>query len=112
MKELIVEDENAMKIDESEIEPINVVESKLSRFLTVDGLADGIEVDKLARMNAEEANEVIMRFQTPVLDGVEILPPPPTLKAKLHDYQQQGISWMIHMFKQGMPMILGDQVSY
>lgn len=24
--------------------------------------------------------------------------------------QIQGISWMVHMFQNGMPMILGDQV--
>jgi len=42
--------------------------------------------------------------------GVEIVEQPPILKAELHDHQIQGISWMVHMFKNGMPMLLGDQM--
>jgi SWI/SNF-related matrix-associated actin-dependent regulator of chromatin subfamily A member 5 len=44
------------------------------------------------------------------MKGVEIVDQPPMLKAKLHEHQIQGISWMAHMFKHGMPMILGDQM--
>ncbi len=44
------------------------------------------------------------------LDGVEKLEPSPILTATLHEHQIIGISWMVHMFKNGMPMILGDQV--
>ena len=44
------------------------------------------------------------------LDGVEKLEPSPILTATLHEHQIIGISWMIHMFQNGMPMILGDQV--
>lgn len=29
---------------------------------------------------------------------------------KLHDYQVVGVSWMVHMYQTGMPMILGDQM--
>lgn len=35
---------------------------------------------------------------------------PPSLKAELHVHQIEGISWMVHMFRKGMPMILGDQM--
>ena len=48
------------------------------------------------------------------------LPPVPDLTDKinklmspttvLHDYQLYGISWLVHMFRMGMPMILGDQM--
>ena len=30
--------------------------------------------------------------------------------AELHTHQVHGISWMVHMFQKGMPMILGDQM--
>lgn len=69
------------------------------------------------------------------MEGVKLLSQPSILKAELHEHQVcappilvdlatsthvylpykpphqvQGISWMVHMFQNGMPMILGDQV--
>ncbi len=44
------------------------------------------------------------------LRGVTILKQPTILKAELHEHQFHGISWMVHMFQHGMPMILGDQM--
>jgi SWI/SNF-related matrix-associated actin-dependent regulator of chromatin subfamily A member 5 len=44
------------------------------------------------------------------MKDVEIVKQPPILTAKLHEHQLQGISWMVHMYKTGMPMILGDQM--
>ena len=44
------------------------------------------------------------------LRGVTILKQPTILKAELHEHQFHGISWMVHMFQRGMPMILGDQM--
>jgi superfamily II DNA or RNA helicase len=44
------------------------------------------------------------------LAGVKLVVQPPILKAVLHEHQIQGISWMVHMFQNGMPMILGDQM--
>jgi hypothetical protein len=45
-----------------------------------------------------------------VLRNVEIRPQAPSLTAELHQHQEQGISWMVHMYDRGMPMILGDQM--
>lgn len=42
------------------------------------------------------------------MNGVKILNQPSILKAELHEHQIQGISWMVHMFQNGMPMILGS----
>jgi hypothetical protein len=42
--------------------------------------------------------------------GVPLVNKPPILKADLHEHQSEGISWMVHMFHLGMPMILGDQM--
>lgn len=44
------------------------------------------------------------------LEGVNIVQQPTTLTAALHEHQFMGISWMVHMFQNGMPMILGDQM--
>lgn len=44
------------------------------------------------------------------LSEVEPVTVPPILTATLHDHQVLGISWMVHMFRNGMPMILGDQM--
>lgn len=42
--------------------------------------------------------------------GVAEYPQPPLLVAELHAHQRTGISWLVHMFRLGMPMILGDQM--
>lgn len=44
------------------------------------------------------------------MTGVKLLPKPSILQAELHTHQVAGISWMVHMFQHGIPMILGDQV--
>jgi SWI/SNF-related matrix-associated actin-dependent regulator of chromatin subfamily A member 5 len=44
------------------------------------------------------------------LKNVQILEQSPLLTADLHQHQVQGISWMVHMYDRGMPMILGDQM--
>jgi SWI/SNF-related matrix-associated actin-dependent regulator of chromatin subfamily A member 5 len=44
------------------------------------------------------------------MEGVPIIEKPEMLTATLHEHQYAGISWMVHMFKNGMPMILGDQM--
>lgn len=56
----------------------------------------------------EEVDETKLYYST--LEGVVDLEKPSILKAELHDHQVTGISWMVHMFKNGMPMILGDQM--
>jgi SWI/SNF-related matrix-associated actin-dependent regulator of chromatin subfamily A member 5 len=44
------------------------------------------------------------------LNGVKMLTAPVQLTAELHEHQVQGISWMVHMYQKGMPMLLGDQM--
>jgi SWI/SNF-related matrix-associated actin-dependent regulator of chromatin subfamily A member 5 len=56
----------------------------------------------------EEIDEVKLFYST--LEGVVNVDKPSILQADLHDHQVTGISWMVHMFKNGMPMILGDQM--
>ena len=56
----------------------------------------------------EDEPPEILHYST--LDGVKDIVIPKMLKADLHDHQVTGISWMVHMFQHGMPMILGDQV--
>ena len=41
---------------------------------------------------------------------IELITQPRQLNAELHEHQLQGISWMVHMFQNGMSMILGDQM--
>lgn len=56
----------------------------------------------------EEIDETKLFYST--LEGVVNIEKPSILQADLHDHQVTGISWMVHMFKNGMPMILGDQM--
>lgn len=56
----------------------------------------------------EEIDETKLFYST--LEGIVNIEKPSILQADLHDHQVVGISWMVHMFKNGMPMILGDQM--
>lgn len=56
----------------------------------------------------EDFDEVKQQYCT--MDGVKLIEKPPILTAELHEHQVEGISWMVHMFQQGVPMILGDQM--
>ncbi|CAM9927804.1 unnamed protein product [Ectocarpus sp. 13 AM-2016] len=44
-----------------------------------------------------------------VLKGVPAVNVPESIKANLQGYQRAGLSWMVHMYNNGMPLILGDQ---
>ncbi len=44
------------------------------------------------------------------LNGVEILSTPSSIKATLYEHQVQGLSWLMYMYENGMPAILGDQM--
>ena len=72
---------------------------------TSSSSSNSMEVDEADVPDVAE--EEILAY---ALKGVELIEQPPTLKAELHDHQIQGISWMVHMFKNGMPMMLGDQM--
>ena len=62
---------------------------------------DSLDVDM-----AHEGGRVV--YST--MQGVELVEQPTILKAELHEHQIEGISWMVHMFERGVPMILGDQM--
>ena len=72
-------------------------------------LADPLEAleAELAEVSPEQALAEALHSS---MRGVPLLIQRPSLEATLHDHQVQGISWMVHMFRQGMPMILGDQM--
>jgi SWI/SNF-related matrix-associated actin-dependent regulator of chromatin subfamily A member 5 len=58
----------------------------------------------------EEVDDPEEKIHYSTLEGVNMLSPSPLLVGELHEHQITGISWMIHMFQHGMPMILGDQM--
>jgi SNF2 family DNA or RNA helicase len=68
---------------------------------------DMIEEDPAPEEEVEDPEEKI-HYST--LDNVNLLAPSPLMVGELHEHQVTGISWMIHMFQHGMPMILGDQM--
>ncbi len=44
------------------------------------------------------------------LRDVEFLSVPSSIKATLHKHQVEGLSWLMYMYEEGMPAILGDQM--
>jgi len=64
----------------------------------IEALIDGGDV-------IDEARVVYSTMQ-----DVQLVEQPAILKAQLHEHQIEGISWMVHMFQHGVPMILGDQM--
>ncbi len=44
------------------------------------------------------------------LSDVEILSVPSSIKATLYKHQVEGLSWLMYMYKEGMPAILSDQM--
>jgi SNF2 family DNA or RNA helicase len=64
----------------------------------IEALIDGGDV-------IDEARVVYSTMQ-----DVQLVEQPVILKAQLHEHQIEGISWMVHMFQHGVPMILGDQM--
>eukprot|EP01038_Epipyxis_sp_PR26KG_P004667 gene4667-6556_t len=76
---------------------------------------DAVEINPIPN-NDDPDNEVIVvpedegKIFAKIPDGVRLIKQSPLLTAELHDHQIQGISWMVHMFLNGMPMILGDQM--
>ena len=65
---------------------------------SIEALIDGGDV-------IDEARVVYSTMQ-----DVQLVEQPAILKAQLHEHQIEGISWMVHMFQHGVPMILGDQM--
>ncbi|CAM9417402.1 unnamed protein product, partial [Choristocarpus tenellus] len=58
-----------------------------------------------------EARKALTSFDpSNVLRGVKPVNVPSAIKATLHDHQRDGLNWMAHMYKNGMPIILGDQM--
>lgn len=92
--------------DDTTISVEEEVETKAMDIVDADALVD--EDDGITSIM--HSDDPFLKASNRSLVGVEILPPAPSLIADLHDYQLHGISWMVHMFKHGMPMILGDQV--
>lgn len=86
------------ELDEAPIMPADIVDTTASE----------------AASSVPEAGPVAILDESTVLvttlTDVEQLPMPSTLTATLHDHQVTGISWMVHMYQNGMPMILGDQM--
>ncbi len=64
----------------------------------------------VSNQSATEIQQFAGIAQNAALNGVPLVQQPPTLRANLHKHQIQGISWMAHMYRRGMPMILGDQM--
>lgn len=120
------------KVDEKASEPIpepvdaamNVTEQESLSLETntnnndeeQDPMAPSVEIDEAADeeqmpfLNETDARKAVELQVTYAMRGVDLVVQPKLLKAELHAHQIQGISWMIHMFKHGMPMILGDQM--
>jgi hypothetical protein len=46
------------------------------------------------------------------LAGLPMIRASHTITATLHEHQEEGLSWLVHMYKMGVPAILGDQVSH
>ena len=97
----IILDEEVEEVEEqSKQEKIEIPTSASS-----SSSSSNMEIDEVDAADVPE--EEILAY---AMKGVEIIEQPPILVAELHDHQIQGISWMVHMFKNGMPMMLGDQM--
>lgn len=44
------------------------------------------------------------------MDGVPLVEASRTIQAKLHEHQVQGLSWLVHQYRNAVPAILGDQM--
>lgn len=85
---------------------VEAEKSSVERNLEVIGERNQIKEEE--EVVEEEVNDQLLLSRA--MTGVKILPQPSTLVAELHPHQIQGISWLVHMFQNGMPMILGDQM--
>lgn len=59
---------------------------------------------------AEKARQVVVMPPLSQLEGVTQVQASRTILPKLHDHQVEGLSWLVHMYKHGLPAILGDQM--
>jgi SNF2 family DNA or RNA helicase len=109
MDVVVDSDEVQQKSAESHsVTPNNQVSS-----VAVDPVDDEEEVPEKEDPDDHVDDDIITSNESQVqyaLRGVNILKQPTILKAELHEHQFHGISWMVHMFQHGMPMILGDQM--
>jgi len=44
------------------------------------------------------------------MNGVPIVEASRTIQAKLHEHQVEGLSWLVHQYRNAVPAILGDQM--
>ena len=101
------------------------IESHVMSSRSVDSAAYGSQVDPNRRKSGPHSvvveedkgpNEAVLdvideaRVVYSTMQGVQLVEQPAILKAELHEHQIEGISWMVHMFQSGVPMILGDQM--
>ena len=85
--------------------------SNLVKVESPDEMEEGFANEREETVEVEDVEEVTVNdILNKALEGVTMLPKPTSITAKLHTHQVQGISWMVHMFDRGMPMILGDQM--
>ncbi|CAM9583453.1 unnamed protein product, partial [Ectocarpus sp. 12 AP-2014] len=74
---------------------------------------EGMDVEEPLSERKAEDEDVEMAAEdfdpSDVLKGVPAVNVPESIKANLQGYQRDGLSWMVHMYNNGMPLILGDQ---
>ncbi|CAM9280539.1 unnamed protein product [Chrysoparadoxa australica] len=59
----------------------------------------------------EEAVKEVTAFDpADILKGVEPIKQSSSILAPLHPHQEDGLSWLVYMYNNGMPAILGDQM--
>eukprot|EP00953_Heterococcus_sp_UTEX-ZZ885_P028095 14995-Heterococcus_DN1.PRE.3 len=96
-----------------ETETTAASESTTAAAATADGESQVVEeVRRLSKSEAEALAVTELSGFDPrdVLKGVTRLPAPSSITATMHAHQLDGLSWMVHMYSNGMPMILGDQM--
>lgn len=99
------EEEAQEEISTNAAEAVEMNGDETTTAIKVAEQANIIKAETTVELDVEESTLV---YST--LEGVEMLPAPNSLHGILHEHQVTGISWMVHMYLQGMPMILGDQM--
>lgn len=76
--------------------------------------ANGVTVPEHDKLKVEEQGMILTsKEEEGIFDplaGVQMVKPSRTITATLHTHQLQGLSYLVHMYKQSVPVILGDQV--